>query len=159
MRPVQLLELERSVDDAAVTVIDPPLLRVVPLMVPRVPERRLVPMDEVAITFPVASVERSAEASDERYAEPETVRAVDDAYVVSRLVAQPRVMVARVLVEFENWLRPVHELLFARSVEEAAVIVMSDVPLNDVPLMFRAVWRAVAVPALPPIESEEVEIF
>ena len=59
LRPVQVLLFRRRVDDAAVTVIDPPTLKDEPLMVPRVPVRRLVPMDEVATTLPVESVPRS----------------------------------------------------------------------------------------------------
>jgi hypothetical protein len=40
-------------------------------------------------------------------------------------------------------------------VPAAAVTVMSAEPLNDTPLMLRAVWRVVAVSALPPIERPE----
>ena len=59
--PLKVLLFERSVDEAAVTVMEPPTLSDEPLMVPRVPVRRLVPMDEVETTFPVASVPRSDE--------------------------------------------------------------------------------------------------
>src|SRR3989344_2277988 len=45
-------------------------------------------------------------------------------------------------------LSPVNVLLFARSVEEAAVMVMSALPLKEVPLMLRAVARTVAAPAV-----------
>ena len=38
------------------------------------------------------------------------------------------------------------------SVPAAAVTVISAEPLNDTPLMFLAVWRVVAVPALPVTE-------
>src|SRR3989344_4521413 len=41
--------------------------------------------------------------------------------------------------------------------EEAAVMVMSAVPLKEVPLMVRAVSSAVAVPALPPMLRVVVE--
>ena len=44
---------------------------------------------------------------------------------------------------------PENVLLLAKSVEEAAVMVMSAEPLKDTPLIARAVWRVVAVPALP----------
>ncbi len=47
---------------------------------------------------------------------------------------------------------PEKVLLSERSVEEAAVIVMFAVPLKETPLMVRAFWSAVAVPALPEIE-------
>ncbi len=43
---------------------------------------------------------------------------------------------------------PENVLLFANSVEEAAVIVMSAEPLKEVPLMLRAVARIVAAPAV-----------
>ena len=54
-------------------------------------------------------------------------------------------------VAFEKVLRPVHVLLLASSVEDAAVMVISAEPLKEVPLMVRAVCNAVAVPALPEI--------
>ena len=47
---------------------------------------------------------------------------------------------------------PVNALLSDRSVEEAAVMVMFDPPLNDTPLIVRGVWRRDAVPAFPEIE-------
>src|SRR5690348_2692689 len=46
-------------------------------------------------------------------------------------------------------LAPVKVLLSAKSVEEAALIVMSVEPLKPTPFMFLVVWRIVAVPALP----------
>src|SRR3989344_2936516 len=49
---------------------------------------------------------------------------------------------------------PENVLESARSVVEATV--MLAVPLKEMPLMVRAVSRAVAVAALPPMESEEV---
>src|SRR3989344_2593733 len=52
----------------------------------------------------------------------------------------------------ENVLAPEKVLSLARSVEEAAVMVMSAVPLKEAPLMVRAVSSAVAVAALPPME-------
>ena len=54
-------------------------------------------------------------------------------------------------------LLPVKVLLLARSVEDAAVIVMSPVPLKETPLMRRPAWSAVAVPALPLTEPVIVE--
>ncbi len=52
---------------------------------------------------------------------------------------------------------PVKVLVFARSVEDAAVMVMSAVPLKPTLLMFLDVWSAVAVPAFP--EMEPVMVF
>ena len=51
---------------------------------------------------------------------------------------------------------PVKRLESARSVEEAAAIVISAVPSKEMPLMARAFWSAVAVPALP--ETEPVMV-
>ncbi len=55
-------------------------------------------------------------------------------------------------------LLPEKVLLLARSVEEAAVIVISAEPLKAVPLMFLEVWRMVAVPALPVTEPVIVPV-
>ena len=55
-------------------------------------------------------------------------------------------------------LAPEKVLLLAKSVDEAAKIVMSAEPLNDTPLMRRAVWSVVAVEALPEIEPLMVEV-
>jgi len=81
-------------------------------------------------------------------------RIVDDAYDDEKSVddAFPRFVCP------VNVFVPENVLLFASSVDDAAVIVMSAVPLKETPLMFRAVWSAVAVPALPemePVMSEE----
>ncbi len=74
-------------------------------------------------------------------------------------VVNHAVVPERSVVEaLENWLRPVQLFAFERSVEDAAVIVMSAVPLKSVPLIFRPVWSAVAVPALPLIEPVTVEL-
>jgi hypothetical protein len=73
-------------------------------------------------------------------------RLVDEAVVEKKLVevALPRVRV------------PEKVLLSESKEEEAAVMVMLEEPLKEVPLMFLAVWRVVAVPALPPMFKEEV---
>ncbi len=60
-------------------------------------------------------------------------------------------MIEPVIVE-PKVLVPEKVLLLASRVEEAAVIVMLAEPLNEVPLMSRAVWRMVAVPAFPVME-------
>ena len=64
-------------------------------------------------------------------------------------VAVPALPETAPVMVLEKVLLPEKVLLFERSVEEAAVMVMSEVPLKEVPLMFLAVWRAVAVEALP----------
>ena len=60
------------------------LLRVVapvpPFATGSVPVRRLTPIEEVATTLPVESVPNSADVMPVRYALPETVNAVVDAY-------------------------------------------------------------------------------
>jgi hypothetical protein len=86
-----------------------------PFVAPRVPVRYPTPTDVVAVSLPFASVERSAFARFVNHAEPELENSVVDA--------------------FANWFKPVHELLFARSVEEAAVIVMEPAAASEVPLM------------------------
>ena len=58
---------------------------------------------------------------------------------------------------FEKTSVPEKVLAFARSVEEAAVMVMLPVPSKETPLMVRGVWRAVAVPALPLMDPVMVE--
>ena len=58
-----------------------------------------------------------------------------------------------------NVLLPLKVFEFARSVEEAAVMVMSAEPLKETLLMRRAVWRMVAVAALPPMLRVEVEVW
>ena len=54
-----------------------------------------------------------------------------------------------VVVASPNVFSPVQVLLFARRVEEAAVMVMSPVPSKLTPFMFLPVSSAVAVPAFP----------
>ena len=51
---------------------------------------------------------------------------------------------------------PVKELLLARRVEEAAVMVMLPEPSKATPLMFLGVARTVAEPAKPEIEPVTV---
>ena len=73
LRPENVLALERSVEDAAVIVIDPAALKLVPFMVPSAPERRPVPIVVVDTSLPVVSTARSAEAREEKYCEPVVV--------------------------------------------------------------------------------------
>src|SRR5580704_11992842 len=70
--PENVLLLERSVEEAAVMVKELPAVMAVVLMVARVPVRRLVPIEVVAITFPLASVARSALDVAERFSRANT---------------------------------------------------------------------------------------
>jgi hypothetical protein len=66
------------------------------------------------------------------------------------------------VIRDEKTLFPLNALLSDRSVEEAAVIVMFDPPLNETPLMVRGVWRRDAVPAFPetePVIRDEKMLF
>ena len=58
--PEKVLLFARSVELAAVTVIESPLLKVVPFTVPREPVMRPEPIEVVATTTPCAFVERRA---------------------------------------------------------------------------------------------------
>src|SRR5665213_2503654 len=107
----------------------------------------------VATTCPLPFVESTPLVMPVRYTLPETVSAVLDAYVVLKLVAQPVVMVAREEEAFAKFWRPVQVLASVSSVELAALMTILLVPLKETPLMVRALWRAVAVPALPEIEA------
>ena len=89
------------------------------------------------------------------------VRVVANRFVELAVVEKKFVEVAEVVVERvifskifapEKLFAPLNALLFERSVLEAAVIVISCEPLNAVPLIFREVWKRLAVPALPEIE-------
>jgi hypothetical protein len=107
LRPVYVFSFARSVELAAVIVMLSPLENDVPFTVPKVPEMFPVPMVVVEVTRPFASVERMA---------------------CGRLV-----MWRLVVVAFVNTLPPVQLLVFARSVELAAVTVMESPRLNVVP--------------------------
>ena len=72
-------------------------------------------------------------------------RLVDDAVVENRFVVVALASVVLPVNEFT----PENVLLFARRVDDAAVMVISAEPLNATPLMFRAVLSVVAVDALP----------
>jgi hypothetical protein len=133
--PLKVLLFARSVEDAAVTVSVPPTLKVEPLIVPSDPVMRLVPIDVVETTLPVASVPKSALVRPVKYVEPATVSAVELAYVAFQLVDQPVVMVPRVEEELAKVLRPVKVLLLVRSVEEAAVMVIDPPAFKVVPLI------------------------
>ena len=61
--PEKVLLLARRVEEAAEIVIEPPAVRGMVLMVPRVPVRRLVPMEEVAMILPFWSTLKSTLAN------------------------------------------------------------------------------------------------
>src|SRR6202142_625845 len=98
------------------------------LVLDAVVEKRAVVVAFASVVFPVA--ERMF-----RYVVPETVSAVEEAYVAAKLVAQPVVIVPSVDEEFAKFCSPVHVLLFARSVEEAAVMVNVPPAVMGVVLM------------------------
>ena len=82
--------------------------------------------------------------------EPFVLRREETIEEMARLVVVAWVVVERVMLL--KMLAPVKVLLLESKVEEAAVIVMSSVPLKEAPLIFLAVSRAVAVSALPVTE-------
>jgi len=74
-------------------------------------------------------------------------RLVEEAVVENRLVVVAWVEVERVMLL--KILAPEKRLSLERRVEEAAPMVMSAEPLKETPLMFLAVCKTVAEPALP----------
>ena len=112
----------------------------------RVPETCEARLTCPAETTPVAEVWRIPEG------EPESVRLVVEA-VLKKAVPDTAIEVedAKVMV----W-SALQVFLSERSVEDAAVIVMSCVPSKETPLMARAFWRAVAVEALPLRDPKKV---
>src|SRR5262249_7256771 len=60
--PENVLLFARSVEEAAVTVTEPPALRLCPLIVPNAPVRRFVPIDVVAMTRLLLSIAKSEDA-------------------------------------------------------------------------------------------------
>lgn len=80
LAPLNVLLLARSVVEE--TVMEPPAVNALPLMVPRVPVRRLVPIEVEAMTKPAPLVERREFVMPEKMrlevvAVPETVRPPD----------------------------------------------------------------------------------
>ena len=72
------------------------------------------------------------------------------------MVAQPRVMVARLDVAFAKFWRPVQVLLLERRVEDAAVIVAVSPLAMEVPLM---VASAPVMRLLPIVEEAITRLF
>ena len=112
--PEKVLLSERSVVDAAPMVMLEPALNVVPFIVPRLPVNRFVPIEDVAITFPFWSVDKMLLEIPENHVVP-SVASVDDALA--------------------KFCKPVQELLFARSVDDAAVMVNEPPAVTEVPLI------------------------
>ncbi len=120
-----MLASARSVVDAEPTLIELPAEKGVPLMVPSEPVKRFVPTEDVATSLLLASRPRSEEAASE-------VKYTVEVAVNCEVEA------------LEKRLVPVHQLLLARSVEEAAVTV------NDPP----AVMAVELTVARVPVRSE-----
>ena len=80
LSPLHVLLFASSVEDAAVIVNDPPAVIALLFMVASVPVSRFVPIEEDAISLPVASSARRDEAVTlENHASPATVRPVVEA--------------------------------------------------------------------------------
>ena len=105
----------------------------------------LLPMVDVATTWPEELTLRRAFERPLRNSVPT---------VSSEVEAWWRLMRLEKVVDAEKRLLPENVLLSPRSVVDATTIFA--VPLNETPLMVRAVWRAVAVPALPETDPEIV---
>ena len=103
----------------------------------------------------LARMELAAAAPKEVTLLPEEVTAPERLAFVVTVAAFPEMEPWIVLV---NLLVPEKVLVSARSVEEAALIVMLPVPSKVTPLMVRPVCSAVAVPALPETEPVMSEV-
>ena len=103
--PLKVLLFASNVVDAEPTVMVLPTLKDVPLMVPKIPVRRLVPILVVAMTLPLTSV------------------------------ARRELVVAERRRSFENDSIPLKVLLSPSTVEEAAFTVMEPPTLRVEPLM------------------------
>ena len=126
--PEKVLLFARSVELAAVMVMEPPNETLEPFTVTDEFCNWLLPIVEDATTCP----------------EPLTVR-----IVLVRPLNHVVPSVVSVELEFANCCKPVHVLLFASNVDEAAVMTMLVLPLNETPLIVRGVCSVVAVPAFP----------
>ena len=73
-------------------------------------------------------------------------------------VTEPALPEIEPVMMFEKMFVPENVLLSPRSVEEAAVTVMSVEPSKGMPLMFLVAASLVAVPALPPMFMVEVAV-
>ena len=81
---------------------------------------------------------------------PETVSAVEDAYVAFQFVDHPVVIVPKVEVAFAKVLSPLHVLLFAKSVDDAAFMV------NVPPAVIAVVFMVAKVPVKNPVPTDVV---
>ena len=121
----------------------------------RVVEASVAPVSEAlvlktATPEPLSSVRAAASVADEKLPNdvvlPTEVTTPERLALVVTVAALPEIEPLMVEVKvFE----PEKVFEFARSVEEAAVMVMFEVPSKLTPLMVRPVWSAVAVEALP----------
>ena len=122
--PEKVLSFASKVEDAAVIVIESPLLKVVLLMVPSSPEILSAPIEVVATTVPFAFVERSAFASD-----------VMAKFVVVALVVVAKVKTAVLGVEAPigvlSMVPP--EMVRSLATKESAMAVPSHTPVPMVP--------------------------
>ena len=82
LTPVHVLVFASNVEEAAVTVIEEPRLKSVPLIVPKEPLMSPEPIVVVETTRPFESVERSADVSEVSQVEPVLVNCV----VVARVL-------------------------------------------------------------------------
>ena len=172
--PENVLLSPSNVEDAALIVMLLEPLKETPLMVRAVWSAVAVPAlppIESDVAVPVSPVP----APEKELAKmvPEAERLVVDAlasvvfpvtFKVDPIPKAPVTVKAPMLVDEalemkpapKVW-RPVQLLVSASSVEDAALMVMLDEPLNETPLMVRAVWRIVAVPALPETDPVMVD--
>jgi len=129
-------------------------LVVEPVVVKKVVVVALVDVELSAVKF--CNVLEARVKIFEKVPRPVEVRLLPLAEVKKRFVeeateANKLVVVAFVAVALPRIVPPEKVLVSLRSVDEAAVIVILAVPLNEVPLIVRAFCRAVAVPAFPEI--------
>ena len=139
LSPENVLLSLRSVEDAAETVMEPPTLEFVPLIVPNEPVSLLVPIEVVATTWPLASVERSALVRLGNQTVPK-VRRDEEACCGVRTGVR--------VGESVKGLLPENVLLSPRSVEEAAVPVLIQAPFTE--------KQPLEMLIPPPVERKEV---
>ena len=115
-----------------------------PWAIEMIPLIRLLPTEVVALTTPCALVYKSP------FGMPEITR-----LVVEAVAKNPSPLAVKLVEDaFAKMFLPLKVLLSLRSVLLAALIVMFADPSKETPLIVLAVCNAVAVPALPPIESD-----
>ena len=119
--PEKVLLSLRSEEEAAEMVMFEPRLKVVPLIEPRDPLMRLAPIVDEAITLPVSSTARSADA---RFP---IVKLSAERLVVEAVAKYPVPLADMFVVEaFWKVVKPEKVLLSERSVVEAALNTVTD---------------------------------